>query len=57
MGGTWVHWNQPFVYREIFRYGVQNELENSHDFSRGCNKFVCTVGDQRVELSKEREVS
>ncbi|KAJ5556474.1 hypothetical protein N7494_000389 [Penicillium frequentans] len=29
MGGTWVHWNQPHVYTEIHRYGLQKNLKIS----------------------------
>ncbi|KAL4912931.1 hypothetical protein BDW62DRAFT_206007 [Aspergillus aurantiobrunneus] len=32
MGGTWVHWGQPHVWREISRYQMRNELEGSFDF-------------------------
>ncbi|KLU92638.1 hypothetical protein MAPG_11583 [Magnaporthiopsis poae ATCC 64411] len=29
MGGTWVHWMQPFVYGEIVRYDLQRHLKTS----------------------------
>ncbi|OOQ91760.1 Monoamine oxidase N [Penicillium brasilianum] len=29
MGGTWVHWHQPFVWRELRRYGMVDQLEIS----------------------------
>ncbi|KAI1072900.1 hypothetical protein LB507_008917 [Fusarium sp. FIESC RH6] len=29
MGGTWVHWNQPHVYSEIYRYNLQGNLKTS----------------------------
>ncbi|KAL3292801.1 lysyl oxidase-like protein 2/3/4 [Colletotrichum asianum] len=29
MGGTWVHWNQPHVFTEIRRYGLQKNLKTS----------------------------
>ncbi|KAJ5892050.1 Monoamine oxidase N [Penicillium subrubescens] len=29
MGGTWVHWHQPFVWRELRRYGMMDQLEVS----------------------------
>ncbi|OAA41821.1 Amine oxidase [Metarhizium rileyi] len=40
MGGTWVYWGQATVWREIARYGMQDDLEISYDFSRGLNKFL-----------------
>ncbi|CRK06028.1 hypothetical protein BN1723_001664 [Verticillium longisporum] len=39
MGGTWVFWGQPNVWREIKRYGMEDELEISYDFSRGVNQY------------------
>lgn len=57
MGGTWVHWNQPFVYREISRYGLAGALENSHDFSRGCNRFVLTHSEGRKVMSRDDEAA
>jgi lysyl oxidase-like protein 2/3/4 len=29
MGGTWVHWNQPHVYRELHRYNLHRGLKTS----------------------------
>ncbi|KAF9880854.1 hypothetical protein CkaCkLH20_01896 [Colletotrichum karsti] len=29
MGGTWIHWNQPHVFTEIHRYGLQKNLKTS----------------------------
>jgi len=57
MGGTWVHWNQPFVYREIARYGLAKELEISHDYSQGVNTYTVKTPDFRVNMSREEEVS
>ncbi|RHZ52627.1 flavin monoamine oxidase family protein [Aspergillus thermomutatus] len=46
MGGTWVHWGQPHVWREISRYQMRNELESSFDFSRGVNHFQLRTGEE-----------
>lgn len=40
MGGTWVHWGQAQVWRELMRYGMSEDLEESADYSRGVNKFT-----------------
>lgn len=56
MGGTWVHWNQPMVYREIARYNMRKELEISHDNSRGVNHFMLHTQHGRRFFSKEEEV-
>ncbi|KAM5356649.1 hypothetical protein ACJ41O_003295 [Fusarium nematophilum] len=29
MGGTWIHWNQPHVFAELHRYGLQPNLKTS----------------------------
>lgn len=56
MGGTWVHWGQPHVWREISRYQMRTELEESFDFSRGVNHFqLCTNQGEHI-LSHEDEV-
>lgn len=31
MGGTWVHWNQPHIWSELTRYGI-DIIEDSWDF-------------------------
>jgi hypothetical protein len=56
MGGTWVHWFQPFIYREIARYGLAKVLESSHDFEKGlnCHELITSTG--RKTMSHDDEV-
>jgi monoamine oxidase len=56
MGGTWVHWFQPHVYREISRYGLANQLESSEDLSRGINKFNLVTPEGTKQMNHEKEV-
>ncbi|KAH6894697.1 hypothetical protein B0T10DRAFT_509169 [Thelonectria olida] len=58
MGGTWVYWGQPNIWREIARYGMQDELEVSYDFSRGINKYLLVTpeGTQRFSHDEEDEL-
>lgn len=56
MGGTWVHWFQPMVYREIARYGMAKDLESSHDFSRGLNCHELVTPQGRKTMSHDEEV-
>lgn len=56
MGGTWVHWGQPHVWREISRYNMRNELESSFDFSRGVNHFQLRTNEGEHIMSHEEEV-
>ncbi|KAK7428163.1 hypothetical protein QQZ08_005403 [Neonectria magnoliae] len=55
MGGTWVHWGQPNVWREIMRYQMQDELEVSYDFAKGINKFILTNAEGSQKLTHDKE--
>ncbi|KAL3432910.1 hypothetical protein BDV09DRAFT_205702 [Aspergillus tetrazonus] len=55
MGGTWVHWGQPHVWREISRYQMRNELESSFDFSRGVNHFELRANQGPAIMSHKEE--
>ena len=56
MGGTWVFWGQANVWREIMRYGMQDDLEISYDFSRGINKFLLASRHGTQDFTHEEEV-
>lgn len=56
MGGTWIHWSQPFAWREISRYRMRIELEPSFDFSRGVNRFHLRTNEGTSIMSHEEEV-
>ncbi|KAL3954535.1 hypothetical protein ACCO45_010098 [Purpureocillium lilacinum] len=55
MGGTWVYWGQPNVWREISRYGMQDDLEISYDFSRGLNRYILASGQQSQHFTHDEE--
>ncbi|KAG9662731.1 monoamine oxidase N, partial [Aureobasidium melanogenum] len=55
MGGTWVSWGQPHVWREISRYDMRDELEISHDYSRGVNHFSLNSSSGNRNMSHEEE--
>ncbi|KAI9166314.1 Monoamine oxidase N [Paramyrothecium foliicola] len=55
MGGTWVYWNQTHVWREIARYGMQDDIESSYDFSRGLNQFLLSSAKGVQSFSHEKE--
>ncbi|XXG97045.1 hypothetical protein Hte_003339 [Hypoxylon texense] len=56
LGGTWVHWYQPFVWRELSRYNLATELEISPcTDGTGLNKTVIRTKDEVVSLSHEEE--
>lgn len=56
MGGTWVHWFQPHVYREISRYDMKDELALSPDYSREKNYFSFVTEHGARNMSHEEEV-
>lgn len=56
MGGTWVHWGQANVWREIARYQMTNDLVNSFDFSKGVNHFEFNTAQGSVTMSHDQEV-
>ncbi|RFU34432.1 hypothetical protein B7463_g1955, partial [Scytalidium lignicola] len=57
MGGTWVHWGQPHIWREISRYEMRDQIEISYDFSHGINQYLL-VNDQGTQrMTHDEEVS
>lgn len=57
MGGTWVHWGQANVWREVARYQMANDLVNSFDFSKGgVNHFEFNAAQGSVTMSHDQEV-
>lgn len=57
MGGTWVHWFQPHVYRELSRYGMKSELVHCPDYSKKKNHFTFVTKHGSRDMSHEEEVS
>ncbi|KAJ1324049.1 pseudooxynicotine oxidase [Microdochium nivale] len=55
MGGTWVHWGQCHVWREIVRYGLTKGLENSFDLSHGVNHFEFNTASGSAIMSHDDE--
>lgn len=56
MGGTWVHWGQANVWREIAKYQMTNDLVNSFDFSKGVNHFEFNTAHGNVTMNHDQEV-
>lgn len=56
MGGTWIHWTQPFVWAEKERYGLEVvETPNdpgAHDAAN--EEFIVKAGKRRVALVGEK---
>ncbi|KAE8143967.1 amine oxidase [Aspergillus pseudotamarii] len=55
MGGTWIHWGQAHVWREIMRYQMQDKIEISMDFSSGVNQYLQASPKGTQRFSHEEE--
>ncbi|KAJ4177001.1 hypothetical protein NW767_015260 [Fusarium falciforme] len=53
MGGTWIHWNQPHMYREMSRYGVIDMLDSTDSKGIGCNKQSVLAQGTPSDMSLE----
>ncbi|KAH7123274.1 amine oxidase [Dactylonectria estremocensis] len=51
MGGTWIHWHMPHIYREVSLYGLHNDWIVTQN--PGSREDYCTV----TTGSKQRNVS
>ena len=56
MGGTWVHWGQPHVWREISRYEMRDQIEISYDFSSGINQYLMVNAEGTQSMTHDDEV-
>lgn len=57
MGGTWVTWGQPHVWREISRYGMRDRIEISLESGWGVDKLHLTDTSGTRSYSHDKEVS
>lgn len=58
LGGTWIHWSQPFVWAEKERYGLEvvetPSTPGAHDLAN--EEAIIKVGKRRVSLVGEKIV-
>ncbi|CAM1507611.1 Fc.00g072520.m01.CDS01 [Cosmosporella sp. VM-42] len=57
MGGTWIHWNQPFVWREMARYKMTQAIEVSPATGQGLDKATFVRPTGVIHLSRDEEAS
>ncbi|KAF7560410.1 hypothetical protein G7046_g3749 [Stylonectria norvegica] len=57
MGGTWIHWNQPFVWREMARYNMSRDIEVSPVTGQGLDKATFVRPSGTIHMSHEEEAS
>lgn len=56
MGGTWVHWHMPHIYREISYYGLHNDWIVTQNPGSKEDYFTVTTGDEKRNCSHDEEV-
>lgn len=56
MGGTWIHWHMPHIYREVSYYGLHNDWTVTQN--PGGSEDYCTlsVGDTARNITHDVEV-
>ncbi|CAK7236849.1 hypothetical protein SCUCBS95973_009749 [Sporothrix curviconia] len=57
MGGTWIHWNQPFVWRELFRYDLSTKIDISIAKEGGLNSEAVAKYDKMSLADRFAEVA
>jgi hypothetical protein len=56
MGGTYIHWAQPNLWREISRYSLQDRLDTTVDLASGISCVALRGLAECVTLSQEEQV-
>ncbi|KAL2839608.1 hypothetical protein BJY01DRAFT_219173 [Aspergillus pseudoustus] len=56
LGGTWVHWHQPFIWAELRRYAMTDELEVSPRKNvEGGAKVTVQLDGKMIHISHDEE--
>ncbi|CAI6029602.1 unnamed protein product [Clonostachys chloroleuca] len=55
MGGTWIHWHMPHIYREVSHYGLQDDWVVTQVPGGKEDYCTLTTGDQQRNISHEEE--
>ncbi|KAH7141561.1 hypothetical protein B0J13DRAFT_503979 [Dactylonectria estremocensis] len=53
MGGTWIHWGQPHVYREMVRYNLHRDLVATGDVPNQQRSVLVDDNGEKQQLSLE----
>ncbi|KAJ5661149.1 flavin-containing amine oxidase [Penicillium longicatenatum] len=57
MGGTWIHWQMPHIYREISLYGMHDELIVTQGEGGTHDYFTLKGADKEINMSHEEELT
>ncbi|KAI1083676.1 amine oxidase [Whalleya microplaca] len=55
MGGTWIHWHMPHIYREISLYGLHNDWIVTQNPGSKEDYCTLTTGDKQRNLTHDEE--
>lgn len=57
IGGQYVHWGQPNLWRELSRYSMQQDIDACFDPARGLNVSTVFTKDGLITMTKAENVS
>ena len=57
MGGTWIHWGQPHIYRELKRYNLQSRIVITKDETTQLHTVAVDNNGSLQQFSRETFVS
>lgn len=57
MGGTWIHWQMPHIYREVSFYGLHGDWIVSQQPGGKLNYHSVIAGNERTDMPHSEEVS
>ncbi|KAK3322777.1 amine oxidase [Apodospora peruviana] len=55
MGGTWIHWHMPHIYREVSMYGLHDDWIVTQNPGGKEDYFTTVIGDEQRTFSHEDE--
>ncbi|EJP66826.1 Amine oxidase [Beauveria bassiana ARSEF 2860] len=55
MGGTWIHWHMPHIYREVSYYGLHNDFIVTQNPGSKEDYFTATTGTRQRNMSHDEE--
>ncbi|KAJ5473443.1 Flavin amine oxidase [Penicillium sp. IBT 31633x] len=55
MGGTWIHWHMPHIYREVSLYGLHNDWIVTQNPGSKEDYFTAITGNAQRNISHEEE--
>lgn len=57
MGGNWVHWQMPHIYREASLYGLQDDWIVSQQAGGSEDYCTVTINNEKRNISHDEEVN